>query len=56
MSILFQGEIIDSVEQHVLKASEDVKEGNKDIEKAAKKKKHIRKVKYLQLLINTSDY
>lgn len=44
LKIVLQGDILDSVEQHVKQASEDVLEGNKDIGKAAKKKKQIRKV------------
>ncbi|GIY74989.1 syntaxin-1A [Caerostris darwini] len=45
LSILInsQGEIIDSIEQHVLEASEDVRDGNKEITSAAKKNKKIRK-------------
>ncbi|CAL1269610.1 unnamed protein product [Larinioides sclopetarius] len=45
LSILInsQGEIIDSIEQHVLEASEDVRDGNKEMASAAKKKRKIRK-------------
>ncbi|CAL1269612.1 unnamed protein product [Larinioides sclopetarius] len=51
LSILInsQGEIIDSIEQHVLEASEDVRDGNKEMASAAKKKRKIRKVIFLFL-------
>ncbi|GFQ77678.1 syntaxin-1A [Trichonephila clavata] len=45
LSILInsQGEIIDSIEQHVIEASEDVRDGNKEITSAAKKNAASRK-------------
>ncbi|GFT28363.1 syntaxin-1A [Nephila pilipes] len=52
LSILInsQGEIIDSIEQHVIEASEDVRDGNKEITSAAKKSAASRK-KFLIVII-----
>ncbi|KAG8189826.1 hypothetical protein JTE90_026129 [Oedothorax gibbosus] len=53
LSILInsQGEIIDSVEQHVFEASEDIKDGHKEIAKAARKQKSIRKKKVFFVIL-----
>ncbi|GFV24894.1 transposable element Tcb2 transposase [Trichonephila clavipes] len=41
------GEIIDSIEQHVIEASEDVRDGNKEITSAAKKNAASRKIPHM---------
>ncbi|XP_015913425.1 syntaxin-1A isoform X2 [Parasteatoda tepidariorum] len=46
-----QGEIIDSVEQHIVEASEDVQNGNKEIAKSAKKNRVLCKKKILAIIL-----
>ncbi|XP_054707925.1 syntaxin-1A-like [Uloborus diversus] len=52
LSILIssQGEIIDSVEHHIARASEDVREGTEEIAKAVKSKRKLRKVRILVIV------
>ncbi|GFY46219.1 syntaxin-1A [Trichonephila inaurata madagascariensis] len=46
-----RGEIIDSIEQHVIEASEDVRDGNKEITSAAKKNAASRKKLFIVIAL-----